>query len=104
MEHRLALELASTIRHDGDGGVTDDLSTAHEATRWIQAQADLLAGHVPAGEMAADEDLRLEIIELRRAVRALFARAVSPAPQLGGRPPTDAGRPGIGPPQHGCRP
>ncbi|WP_326783753.1 CGNR zinc finger domain-containing protein [Streptomyces sp. NBC_00151] len=80
MERRLALELASTIRHDGDGGVTDDLGTAHEATRWIQAQADLLAGHVPAGEMAADDDLRVEIIELRRAVRTLFARAVSPAP------------------------
>lgn len=80
MERWLALELASTIRHDGDGGVTDDLTTAHGVTRWIQAQADLLAGHVPAGETAADEDLRIEIVELRRAVRALFARAVSPAP------------------------
>lgn len=80
MERWLALELASTIRHDGDGGVTDDLTTTHGATRWIQAQADLLAGHVPAGETAVDEDLRIEIIELRRAVRALFARAVSPAP------------------------
>lgn len=80
MERWLALELASTIRHDGDGGVTDDLTTAHGVTRWIQAQADLLAGHVQAGETAAGEDLRIEIIELRRAVRALFARAVSPAP------------------------
>ncbi|MGW3664654.1 CGNR zinc finger domain-containing protein [Streptomyces sp. NPDC005141] len=80
MERWLALELASTIRHDGDGGVIDDLATTHGATRWIHAQADLLAGHVPAGELAADESLRTEIIELRRAVRALFARAVSPAP------------------------
>ncbi|MCX5008850.1 CGNR zinc finger domain-containing protein [Streptomyces sp. NBC_00638] len=80
MERWLALELASTIRHDGDGGVTDDLATARGATRWIHAQEDLLAGHVPAGEMAADDGLRMEIIELRRAVRALFARAVSPAP------------------------
>lgn len=80
MERWLALELASTVRHDGDGGVADDLTTAHGATRWIQGQADLLGGQVPAGEMAADEDLRVEIIELRRAVRALFARAVSPAP------------------------
>ncbi|MFB7368885.1 CGNR zinc finger domain-containing protein [Streptomyces sp. NPDC056222] len=79
MERWLALELASTIRHDGDGGVTDDLATAHGATRWIHAQADLLTGRVPAGEMAADDDLRVEVIELRRAVRALFARAVSPA-------------------------
>jgi len=80
MERWLALELASTVRHDGGGGVTDDLTTAHGATRWIQAQADLLAGHVPAGEMTADENLRIELVELRRAVRALFARAVSPAP------------------------
>ncbi|GAA5702604.1 CGNR zinc finger domain-containing protein [Streptomyces avermitilis] len=80
MERWLALELVSTIRHDGDGGVTDDLATAHGAIRWIQAQADLLAGHVPAGEMTADEDLTVAVIELRRAVRALFARAVSPAP------------------------
>ncbi|PZH14979.1 hypothetical protein C1I97_09265 [Streptomyces sp. NTH33] len=80
MEHRLALELASTIRHDGDGGVTDDLATAHGTTRWIRAQAGLLADHLPAGGIAADEGLRSEIIELRSAVRALFARAVSPAP------------------------
>ncbi|MEY9988570.1 putative RNA-binding Zn ribbon-like protein [Streptomyces sp. V4I8] len=80
MERWLALELASTIRHDGDGGVTDDLATAHGTTRWIQAQADLLAGHPPAGKLTADEGLRSEITELRRAVRALFARAVSPAP------------------------
>ncbi|KUO05587.1 CGNR zinc finger domain-containing protein [Streptomyces caeruleatus] len=80
MERWLALELVSTIRHDGDGGVTDDLATTHGTTRWIQAQADLLAGHLPAGELTADEGLRLEITELRRSVRALFARAVSPAP------------------------
>ncbi|MER5382078.1 CGNR zinc finger domain-containing protein [Streptomyces sp. NPDC002688] len=80
MERWLALELASTIRHDGDGGVTDDLATARGATRWIHAQADLLAGHVPAGEMTADEDLRMEIIALRQSVRALFVRAVGRAP------------------------
>ncbi|MCF1596336.1 CGNR zinc finger domain-containing protein [Streptomyces muensis] len=80
MERWPALELASTIRHDGDGGVTDDLATTDGVTRWIQARPDLLAGHVPAGDMAADDELRVEIIELRRAVRALFARAVSPAP------------------------
>ncbi|MFI8304049.1 CGNR zinc finger domain-containing protein [Streptomyces sp. NPDC085927] len=75
-----ALELASTIRHDGDGGVTDDLATVQGTTHWIQAQAGLLTGCVPAGEMTADEDLGAEIVALRRAVRALFARAVSPAP------------------------
>jgi predicted RNA-binding Zn ribbon-like protein len=80
MERWLALELASTIRHDGDGGVADDLATADGVTRWIQVQSDLLADQVPTGNMAADDDLRMEIVELRRAVRALFARVVSPAP------------------------
>ncbi|WP_225800248.1 ABATE domain-containing protein [Streptomyces sp. NK15101] len=80
MERWLALELASTIRHDGDGGVADDLATTHGTVRWIQAQADLLAGTVPAGEVTVDEGLRIEIVELRQAVRSLFARAVSPAP------------------------
>lgn len=88
MERWPALELASTIRHDGDGGVADDLATVQGTTRWIQEQRDLLAGHVPAGELVADEDLRLRIIELRQAVRALFARVVSPAPPS----PADAHR------------
>ncbi|MCX5415549.1 CGNR zinc finger domain-containing protein [Streptomyces sp. NBC_00059] len=79
MERWLALELVSTIRHDGDGGVADDLATVQGTTHWIQEQGDLLAGHIPAGELAADENLRRGIIELRQAVRALFARAVSPA-------------------------
>lgn len=79
MERWPALELVSTIRHDGDGGVTDDLATTQGTTRWIQTQHDCLAGTVPAERIAVDEDLRIEIVELRRAVRALFARAVSPA-------------------------
>ncbi|PZT75838.1 MULTISPECIES: ABATE domain-containing protein [unclassified Streptomyces] len=92
MERWLALELASTIRHDGDGGVADDLATVQGVTRWLREQADLLTGVVPAeGEaegLVADERLRLGIIELRQAVRALFARAVSPAPAS----PADAHR------------
>ncbi|MER5596576.1 CGNR zinc finger domain-containing protein [Streptomyces sp. NPDC002265] len=88
MERWLALELASTIRHDGDGGVTDDLATAQGTTRWIHEQRDLLADRISAGELAADENLRLGIVELRQAVRALFARAVSPAPPS----PADAHR------------
>ncbi|GGY98698.1 CGNR zinc finger domain-containing protein [Streptomyces poonensis] len=88
MERWPALELASTIRHDGDGGVTDDLATVQGTTRWIRAQSDLPAGHAPAGDIAADEELRTEIVALRRAVRALFARAVSPAPPS----PADARR------------
>ncbi|MGW6207586.1 CGNR zinc finger domain-containing protein [Streptomyces sp. NPDC055089] len=88
MERWLPLELASTVRHDGDGGVTDDLATVEGTTRWIEAQADLPAAHVPVAELAADEDVRLRVIELRQAVRALFAQAVSPAPPS----PADAHR------------
>ncbi|MFF8617820.1 CGNR zinc finger domain-containing protein [Streptomyces sp. NPDC015350] len=88
MERWPALELASTIRHDGEGGVADDLATTPGTTRWIRAQADLLAGCLAVGGITADEDLRIEITELRRAVRALFARAVSPAPPS----PADARR------------
>ncbi|MGV9640583.1 CGNR zinc finger domain-containing protein [Streptomyces sp. NPDC003514] len=88
MERWLALELAGTIRHDGDGGVADDLATVHGVDRWLQAQADLLGGHVAVGDAAADDGLRQEIVELRQAVRALFARAVSPGPPSS----ADAGR------------
>ncbi|MGW6026230.1 CGNR zinc finger domain-containing protein [Streptomyces sp. NPDC055099] len=80
MERWLALELASTIRHDGDGGVADDLATVDGVTRWTRAQEGLLPAHVRGGDLAADEDIRQAVTELRRAVRALFARAVSPAP------------------------
>lgn len=80
VERWLALELASTIRHDGDGGVADDLATVRGTTDWIEEQRDLLTGHLPAGALVADEDLRLRIVELRQGVRALFARLVTPAP------------------------
>lgn len=88
MERWLALELASTIRHDGDGGVADDLATVSGTARWVRDRADLLAAHAAPGETAVDEELRNEITELRRAVRALFARTVSPAPPS----PADAHR------------
>ncbi|MEU3462339.1 ABATE domain-containing protein [Streptomyces sp. NPDC006733] len=80
MERQLALELVSTVRHDGDGGVADDLATAEEAARWIRERADLLLGQGAAGEFTADEELRDRVVALRQAVRALFALAVSPAP------------------------
>ncbi|MFG2295553.1 CGNR zinc finger domain-containing protein [Streptomyces sp. NPDC048603] len=86
-EHRRpALELASTIRHDGSGGVADDLATVEGLASWLREQDGLL----PAGVLppTADERLREEVTALRRAVRALFARAVSPAPPS----PADANR------------
>ncbi|ACZ90910.1 CGNR zinc finger domain-containing protein [Streptosporangium roseum] len=88
MERRLALELASTVRHDGDGGVADDLATAEGTTRWLGERAGLLTGCGVAGGFEADDALMDEIVELRQAVRALFARAVSPAPAS----PADAHR------------
>ncbi|MBB5959978.1 putative RNA-binding Zn ribbon-like protein [Saccharothrix tamanrassetensis] len=58
-----ALEFAGTVRHDGHGGLTDDLATVHGLASW-------------AGVDATSEDLRLKVVELRWAVRSLFAHAV----------------------------
>ncbi|MFM9455232.1 CGNR zinc finger domain-containing protein [Streptomyces europaeiscabiei] len=82
---RLALDLALTVRHDGDGGVTDDLTDPMGLATWIRAHADVLPA--VAGP-AADEAALTAVRDLRGAVRALFARAVSP-----GEPsPADAAR------------
>ncbi|WP_433543996.1 CGNR zinc finger domain-containing protein (plasmid) [Streptomyces sp. CA-294286] len=92
MERYLALELVSTIRHDGEGGVTDDLCDVAGAARWLDAQAELFAGNGPlvehAGRLSVDETARGELVALRQAVRTLFARAVSPGPPS----PADVGR------------
>jgi len=86
---RPVMELASTIRHDGDGGVVDDLETVRGTARWIQQQAGNLAPQeFLTGELLVDEELREGIVGVRRAVRALFARVVSPAPPS----PADAHR------------
>ncbi|MFE2291106.1 CGNR zinc finger domain-containing protein [Streptomyces sp. NPDC059452] len=109
------MELVSTIRHDGDGGVVDDLETVRGAARWLQRHAEqfgagesvvagelavreLTVGEQAAGEQAAgkcatrdlvvDAELRDAIVGVRRAVRALFARVVSPDPPS----PADAHR------------
>ncbi|MFJ4969175.1 CGNR zinc finger domain-containing protein [Streptomyces sp. NPDC088755] len=83
------MELASTIHHDGDGGVADDLETVRGTTRWIQQQTRGIAPReFRTGELVADEELRDRIVGVRRAVRALFARVVSPAPPS----PADAHR------------
>ncbi|MGW4641703.1 CGNR zinc finger domain-containing protein [Sphaerisporangium sp. NPDC004334] len=88
MERLTAVELVNTIRHDGNGGVTDELATLAGLARWIREREDLPSGITGAAQAIADEDLRGEVVELRRAVRALFARAVSPGPAS----PADAGR------------
>lgn len=74
MERELALELANTLRHDGDGGVADHLGDTTALTAWVRA-------HLPEADgFAADDAVLAEVLALRRAVRALFARAVAPGP------------------------
>jgi predicted RNA-binding Zn ribbon-like protein len=101
---RLALDLALTIRHDGSGGVADDLTDAAGLTAWVRAHQGVLpaaTGHAaddggvaqrPAdgdgAAFTADAGHLTAVRELRAAVRALFARAVRP-----GEPsPVDAAR------------
>ena len=79
----LALELATTIRHDGRGGVADDLADLRGFTAWVTDRADLLSAELSVDDVsavAADEEVRLAVVGLRRAVRSLFARAVRAGP------------------------
>ncbi|MEV5015716.1 CGNR zinc finger domain-containing protein [Streptomyces sp. NPDC053780] len=77
---RIALDLALTVRHDGQGGVADDLADPAGLTAWVRAHPDL-AADAEAADPAAVRDVRA-------AARALFARAVRP-----GEPsPADAAR------------
>ncbi|MFF5229801.1 CGNR zinc finger domain-containing protein [Dactylosporangium sp. NPDC000521] len=69
----LVLSLVSTIRHDGDGGSVDDLETVQGLAAWLAAAA-------PDAGVVADDELRVRVTALRRAVRSLFARAVAPDP------------------------
>lgn len=90
---RLALDLALTVRHDGRGGVADDLGTPEGLTAWVHERPGLL-GRVPqadgraadsaspdgraADAWEADEESLAAVRSLRAAVRALFAHAVRP--------------------------
>lgn len=77
----LALSLASTIRHDGAGGVADNLTDLAGLRKWASDNRALLAGHsVTLRPTELDEDALEQIRQLRRAIRALFARAVRPEP------------------------
>jgi predicted RNA-binding Zn ribbon-like protein len=77
----LAFELAATIRHDGRGGVADTLSSDAGVAEWVDRNRALVTDVLgqPFEGVAVDE-ARDELIRVRRAIRALFARAVSPAP------------------------
>ncbi|WP_308301043.1 CGNR zinc finger domain-containing protein [Crossiella sp. S99.2] len=63
----VVVALASTIRHDGRGGVADDLGDLDRYRRWLR-------------DPDADELGRLALVGLRRAVRSLFAVLVAPEP------------------------
>ncbi|ADI04202.1 hypothetical protein SBI_01081 [Streptomyces bingchenggensis BCW-1] len=77
---RLALALAVTIRHDGNGGVADDLTAPEGLTDWVRELAEPLRDALDAEDFTADTAALDAVRELRAAVRALFARAVRPGP------------------------
>ncbi|MDQ1032201.1 putative RNA-binding Zn ribbon-like protein [Streptomyces umbrinus] len=80
---RLALDLALTIRHDGHGGVADDLATVEGLTTWVRERPE-----TGAHGFEVDETELAAVRDVRAAVRALFARAVLP----GDPSPADAAR------------
>ncbi|GII54419.1 hypothetical protein Pth03_28080 [Planotetraspora thailandica] len=83
MSQQLALALSGTIRHDGNGGVADDLADVAGLAGWLREQAASLREYAVGVEQfadAADEQMRLDVVALRRAVRTLFAEAVRPGP------------------------
>lgn len=81
----LALDLALTIRHDGNGGVADDLTEPAGLTGWVRAHPEALTG---AERYIADAGGLATVRDLRTAVRTLFAHAVRPAEPS----PADAAR------------
>lgn len=74
---RLTLDLALTVRHDGDGRIADDLTDTAGLTTWMRAHRDALPDADGSG-FVADEAALTAVRELRAAVLALFARAVRP--------------------------
>ncbi|MGY5128410.1 CGNR zinc finger domain-containing protein [Streptomyces nigrescens] len=75
---RLALDLAVTIRHDGHGGVADDLAGPDRLADWVRERAALL--DCAEQPVTVDEALHTAVRDLRAALRSLFARAVRPGP------------------------
>jgi predicted RNA-binding Zn ribbon-like protein len=75
----LALELAGTIRHDGDGGVADGLEDSGGLASWVRARRDRLEPEFDTARFSADDRALGAVVAVRTAVRALLARAVAPA-------------------------
>ncbi|MET7876155.1 CGNR zinc finger domain-containing protein [Micromonospora profundi] len=83
MSAQLALALVSTIRHDGNGGVADDLADVAGLTAWLREQTEPLREYVAGFDTSGgevDERTRLDVVAVRRAARTLFAVAVRPGP------------------------
>jgi predicted RNA-binding Zn ribbon-like protein len=78
MQRWLALELAGTIRHDGNGGVADDLATPAGLSSWMRSRQDQLEPQIVDTHLP-DEHALAAVVAVRTAVRALLARAVAPA-------------------------
>ncbi|MGW3895679.1 CGNR zinc finger domain-containing protein [Micromonospora profundi] len=81
MSAQLALALVSTIRHDGNGGVADDLADVAGLTAWLREHAEPLREYVAGRDTSrveVDERTRLDVVAVRRAARTLFAVAVRP--------------------------
>ncbi|MFJ6154554.1 CGNR zinc finger domain-containing protein [Micromonospora profundi] len=81
MSAQLALALVSTIRHDGNGGVADDLADVAGLTAWLREHAEPLCEYVArcdTSRVEVDERTRLDVVAVRRAARTLFAVAVRP--------------------------
>jgi predicted RNA-binding Zn ribbon-like protein len=72
---RLALDLALTIRHDGHGGLADNLADPVGLTAWVHAHPDTVPD---AARFVADDAALAAVRDLRAAVRALLAHAVRP--------------------------
>ncbi len=72
----LSLDFVSTVRADRSG-LVDALSDADGLTAWAREHAAELG--LDPGFTPSDE-LRDQVVRLRQAVRALFARAVTPEP------------------------
>lgn len=74
----LALAVAGTIRHDGHGGVADDLADVDGLTAWVRDRPGLLGPW--ASTFTADDQAHTRVLAVRAAVRALFAHTVRPGP------------------------
>lgn len=76
----LAFALAATIKHDGHGGIADLLSTPEQTATWLTNQEQLLGlgRFVYPDREEILPNIQDQLMQIRRAVRALFARAVAP--------------------------